>query len=127
MIKLRYLLAITTLMTVGLAALVFALDSFGQTEVEPVGPQISQFDQLGMPRALNLWEFYVRYCFDAAADRERLAGVWVDIQAVKDLSVAAKIPIQTVFGQLRHFIFEDPHCQFFIRVWDGPAKSPEDI
>ena len=88
-------------------------------------PHKSKFEQLGMPCALDLCEFYARHCFDVDNNKER---DWANAQAVKDLAAALStkedvmLP-ELLVHQLLLGIFEDPHSQFLIRVWNGPAKT----
>jgi hypothetical protein len=73
-----------------------------------------------MPCALDLCEFYARHCFDVATGTDK---DWANDTAVKDLSTALSLPAELLVHQLLRGIYEDPHTQFLIRVWLGPAKT----
>jgi hypothetical protein len=75
-----------------------------------------------MPCALDLCEFYAQHCYDVATNKEK---DWTNDQAVKDLSAGLKLAPSLLVGQMLKSVFEDPQCQFLIRVWYGPATSPE--
>jgi hypothetical protein len=68
-------------------------------------------DQLGMPCALDLWEFYTNHYVDVAGKQKN----WRDDQAVKDLSAKLDIPIEVLYQPLTS-LYEDPNAKFLTRV-----------
>jgi hypothetical protein len=83
-----------------------------------------KFEKLGMPCALDICEFYTRNCFDIATGQDK---DWRNNQAVKDLSAKLDIPMENLVPQLLRSIFDDPHTQFLVRVWYGPATNPNEL
>jgi len=88
-------------------------------------PHKSAFDLLGMPCALDICEFYTTHCFDLATGQYQ--NNWRNDQAVKDLAAKLEISIDILVPQLLKSVFQDPHTQFLIRVWYGPAKSESSL
>jgi hypothetical protein len=72
----------------------------------------------GMPCALDLCEFYARHCFDVDTKQPR---AWQGDAAVQALASHLGIPAEFLVDQILRSVFEDPHTQFLIRVWYGPA------
>ena len=72
----------------------------------------------GMPCALDMCEFYARHCYDVAASLPR---PWATDPAVQALATKLAVPADFVVDQTLRSVFEDPHTQFLIRVWYGPA------
>jgi hypothetical protein len=72
----------------------------------------------GMPCALDLSEFYARHCYDVA---KGLPKPWADDPAVQALATKLGVPADFIVDQTLRSVFEDPHTQFLIRVWYGPA------
>jgi hypothetical protein len=72
----------------------------------------------GMPCALDLCEFYARHCYDVD---QKQAKAWATDPAVTEVATKLAIPATFVVDQILRSVYEDPHTQFLIRVWYGPA------
>jgi hypothetical protein len=75
----------------------------------------------GIPCALDMCEFYARYCWDVAQGTSK---PWQSEPAVRALAAKLEIPPEFLVDQILRSVFEDPHTKFLIRVWYGPA-TPE--
>jgi hypothetical protein len=82
-------------------------------------PHKARFDQLGMPCALDVREFYLDHCLDLATGKEKN---WRDDPAVNDLATALGISI-VILPQMLRSIYADPQVQFLSSAWYGPAAS----
>ena len=80
-------------------------------------PFKSRFDELGMPCALDVHEFYLRHIFDKKAGTDR---DWRADSAVKDLSSRLEIPME-ILPQLLRSVSTDPQVEFVARAWYGSA------
>jgi hypothetical protein len=88
-------------------------------------PHVEKLLVLGIPCALDACEFFRVHCWDVSKGEYRQG--WKEDQAVKDLSVRLDVPVELLVQQMLNSIFFDPHTQFLIRVWFGPATSENDI
>ncbi|HEY8153696.1 MAG TPA: hypothetical protein VII72_06160 [Myxococcota bacterium] len=83
-------------------------------------PHKAALASYGMPCALDMCEFYARHCWDVVGGTSK---PWEINAAVLALAHKLEIPAVILVEQILRNVFEDPHTQFLVRVWHGPATS----
>jgi hypothetical protein len=91
-------------------------------------PHIQTLLKLGMPCALDACEFYTKHCYNLAAEKEAdKQRDWRNDPAVKELAARLGVSAEILVPQMLNSLFADPHTQFLIRVWFGPATARDQM
>lgn len=98
---------------------------------------VAALGALGFPCALDLCEFYTIRCDGLRNAYPKSNGltpstlteaeVAAHAAAVTALAKKLDVPESLLTDHMLRSIFSDPHTQFLIRVWFGPAESEKDM
>jgi hypothetical protein len=80
-------------------------------------------ERMGMPCALDVCAFYVKHCWDLRNGTEK---DWEKSPAVLALAEQLKVPVAILVPGMLTNVFFDPHTQFLIRAWFGPAEDEDE-